>query len=249
MTKKSIETYVVVVCICIFVYLYICLFSSPLLAQAVIESQNYKVQMPNFNSGAGIPSSTNFKLDSSVGQTAPGLYSSAGFRIKSGFEYIHSIIPFSFSMSNHRINFGSLTLGSPSTLTSNLTVSAGGAGGYSVKVREATPLTKTGGQTIIDTTCDSGACTETTAGVWALTSTFGFGYNMAGDDVPVAFTDNTYYKQFANASGAEADQVVMSSAYVGRNRVSTITYKVNISALQPAGNYQNKILFTAIPSF
>lgn len=31
-------------------------FAKHSLAQAVIESNNYRIQMPNFNSGAGIPS-------------------------------------------------------------------------------------------------------------------------------------------------------------------------------------------------
>lgn len=218
-------------------------------AQAVVESPNYKIQMPNFNSGAGIPSSSNYKLDTTIGQTAPGLYSSAGYLVRSGFQYIHSIIPFSFSMSNFLINFGTLVPGTPSTLTSTLTVSAGGAGGYKVITRENNYLSSAGGNTIPDTTCDAGSCTQAVAKVWSLPTTYGFGYNMYGDDVPADFTDNTYFRHFANASQGQTDQIVMSSANVGRERTATITYKVNISGVQPAGTYQNVILFTAIPSF
>lgn len=225
------------------------LLTEKVLAQATIESPNYKIQMPNFNSGAGIPSSSGYKLDTTIGQTAPGLYSSTGYLVRSGFQYIHSIIPFSFSMSNFLINFGTLVPGSPSTLTSTLTVSSGGAGGYKVTTRETGTLQTNGGQSIPDTTCDSGICSESLAGVWTQATTYGFGYNMSGNDVPADFVNSTYFRHFANASLSQTDQIVMSSANVGEGRTATMTYKVNISGVQPAGSYQNRILFTAIPSF
>ncbi len=225
------------------------LLTEKVLAQATIESPNYKIQMPNFNSGAGIPSSSGYKLDTTIGQTAPGLYSSTGYLVRSGFQYIHSIIPFSFSMSNFLINFGTLIPGSPSTLTSTLIVSSGGAGGYRVTTRETETLQTTGGQSIPDTACDSGTCSESLAGIWSQATTYGFGYNMSGNDIPADFADSTYFRHFANASLSQTDQTVMSSANVGRDRTATITYKVNISGVQPAGIYQNRILFTAIPSF
>lgn len=226
------------------------LLTALLLAQAVINSPNYRIQFPNLNSGAGIPSSTNYKMDTTIGQTAPGLYSSTGYRVKAGFQYIHSIIPFSFSISKFLIDFGTLTPQTPVTDTSVLTVSAGGAGGYQVTARENHPLRVSGAtETIPDTLCDSGSCSETTAGVWTSASTYGFGYNMAGDDIPAAFINNTYFKQFADASLGESSQVIMSSANVGKSRQATITYKVNISQIQPAGSYQNIITFVATPTY
>ncbi len=224
--------------------------TTTLLAQSRIESNNYRIQFPNFNSGAGIPSSSGYKLDSTIGQGAAGLFSSSGYRVKSGFQYIHSIIPFSFSVSDIQINFGALTPNSFSTDSSSLTVSAGGAGGYSVTAAEKTPLKSLNDlNTIADTTCNAGGCTEVTAAVWNSTSAYGFGYNMAGDDVPAGFVDSTYFKQFADLSNSESPQTVMSSANVGTSRVATITYKINVSSVQPAGSYQNVILFTAVPAY
>lgn len=222
---------------------------SPILAQEKIESDNYRIQFPNFNSGAGIPTSSGYKLDSTLGQGAPGLYSSAGYRVKAGFQYIHSIIPFSFSVSDIQINFGSLTPGTPSTDNSTLTVSAGGAGGYSVKASENNPMkTINGVNTIPDTLCDS-TCSETAAGVWSSSTKYGFGFNMAGDDIPADFTNSTYFRQFADTNSAESKATIMTSVNVGRSRVATITYKINVSDTQPAGTYQNIIMFTAIPSY
>ena len=218
-------------------------------AQETIESDNYRIQFPNFNSGAGIPSSSNFKLDSTLGQNAPGLYSSAGYLVRAGFQYIHSIIPFSFSVSDIQINFGTLTPETPSTDSSTLTVSAGGAGGYSVKASENNPLKTTNGiSSIADTLCDT-SCSETTAAAWTSSTKYGFGFNMSGDDIPVDFTNSTYYRQFSDISSLENPAVIMSSVNVGRTRTATITYKINVSDVQPAGTYQNIIKFTAIPSY
>lgn len=219
-------------------------------AQSRLNSDNYTIQFPNFNSGAGIPSSTNYALDSTIGQTGAGLFSSAGYRVKSGFQYIHSVIPFSFSVDDIQIAFGTLMPGTPSTDTSDLTVSAGGAGGYSVTVAENNPLkTFDGLNTIPDTTCDGSDCDESTATVWSSNSIYGFGFNMSGDDVPVGFTDGTYFKQFADLSTSETPQVVMSSSNVGSSRTATITYKVNVSSVQPSGTYQNIITFSAVPGY
>ena len=218
-------------------------------AQERVESANYRIQFPNFNSGAGIPTSDNFNLNSTVGQGAPGLFSSAGYRVKSGFQYISSIIPFSFSISDIQINFGTLTPQTPSTDTSTLTVSAGGAGGYSVKASENHPMrTSDGSNTIIDTLCDT-TCSETAAASWTSSSKYGFGFNMTGDDIPADFTNSNYFRQFADRDSAETQKTIMSSVNVGRERIATITYKVNVSSVQPSGIYQNIITFTAIPGF
>lgn len=220
-----------------------------LLAQAEITSPNYIIQMPNFNSGAGIPSSSNYTISQTLGQTAAGLYSSAGYRVKSGFQYIYSIIPFSFSISALSINFGDLTPQTPVTATENLTVSDGGAGGYQVYASEDHPLqVGTTVRQIPNTNCDT-SCTDTAAGVWSSTSKYGFGFNMSGSDIPADFSGLTYYRPFADRSIAQNPQVVMSSIYVGTNRQSTVTYKVNVSGIQAAGKYNNIIMYTAVPSY
>jgi hypothetical protein len=225
----------------------------PIYAQGVITSPNYVIQMPNLNSGAGIPSSNNYNVSTTIGQTAPGLYSSSGYRVKAGFQYIYSIIPFSFSISSISINFGHLAVGVGSTVPSTLTVSAGGAGGYQVKASENHPLTVLGTDSVIpDTNCDI-SCSESAADIWTSSSKYGFGYTMHGNDVPSPFPTappvGDQYKQFADRSKGENPQIVMSSIYVGRSRQSTVTYKVNISGIQAAGIYNNTIMYTAIPSY
>lgn len=214
-----------------------------------MSSDAYKLQFTNLNMTSGSKSSENFQILDTLGQTAPGEYASSGFYVKAGFPYIKTIIPFSFSISDLSIDFGTLSPSVFATLTNTLTVSFGAAGGYSVVAHEDHPLKlQTGSITIPDTTCDT-ACDEATAAVWVNTTNYGFGYNMSGNDVPAAFVDNTYFKQFADNSIGEPDQIVMSSANVGVGRTATVTYKINIGTTQAAGDYENSIVFIATPTY
>lgn len=234
---------------CFLIALYL-LLPARLLAVDRMESNSYKIRWPNLNMTSGSKSSTNYNVLDTIGQTAPGEYDSAGYIVKAGFPYIKTIIPFSFTISDLSIDFGTLVPQVLATQTNTLTVSSGGAGGYRVTAYESSPLTwQSGAATIPDTTCNAGTCSETTAGVWTDTTKYGFGYNMAGNDVPAAFINSTYYKQFADASAAETPQTVMSSTNVGANRTATVTYQANVSSLQTAGDYENSIVFIATPTY
>lgn len=237
------------------------IFSYPLtipVSQSKMESENYEIELPGFGAGGGNLDSTNYEVDSTVGQTAPGLFSSSGYTVRSGFQYIQSIIPFSFSVEDIAVDFGSLSASTPVTSTSDLTVKAGGAFGYSIKAQENHPLENQFSTQILDTICDSGPCSETSAEVWTSTATTGFGFNIQGDDVPSDFVDGTYYRQFADASSAEDPAVIMTKTDVTWDypsnswpweSVATVTYKVNIGNTQAGGTYQNVVMYTAIPSF
>jgi len=237
-----------------FLFLLITFYLLPMTATALaveqMNSNSYKIRWPNLNMTSGSKSSDNYNILDTVGQTAPGEYDSAGFKVKAGFPYIKTIIPFSFTISDLSMDFGSLAPGIFSTQTNTLTVSSGGANGYAVTASANNPLTiQAGSATIPDTTCNNGSCSETTAGVWDDTTKYGFGYNMSGNDIPAAFTDATYFKQFADASFSETAQIVMSSANVGKSRTATVTYKINIAATQTAGDYENALTFIAAPTY
>jgi hypothetical protein len=232
--------------------LFLSAYLTPSLTEAVasMESGSYKIRWPNLNMTSGSKSSANYNIMDTIGQTAPGEYDSTGYKVRAGFPYIKSIIAFSFTISDLSIDFGTLIPGVFSTQTNTLTVSAGGAGGYNVTARANHPLKgTTNDNTIPDTTCNSGTCSETSAGVWDNTTHYGFGYNMSGNDVPAAFINSTYFKQFADASLAESAVTVMSKIGAGANRIATVTYKVIVSQIQPAGSYENSITYVATPSF
>ena len=217
-----------------------------------MSNSSFIIRFPNLNSFAGKPSNSQYNLGITGGQTAPGLYSGSNYKVRAGFQYIKSIIPFSFAITSLFIDFGPITPGAPVTRTNVLTVSNGSAYGYTVLARENhPPRVNSSGASIPDTTCDPGTCTETTSALWTSLTTFGFGYrcdNIAGTDCESGFSNPNNYKQFASSESAELAQPVMSSPNVGRDIKSQITYKINISASQPAGDYQNYITFIAVPS-
>lgn len=221
-------------------------------AQTSMSNNSYIIRWPNLNSFAGKPSNSEYSLGITGGQTSPGLYTGSNYKVRAGFQYIKSIIPFTFSISSVFIDFGPITPGAPVTRTSTLTISNGSAYGYSVLANENHPLRDiASGATIPDTTCDSGTCDESTASDWISLTTFGFGYrcdNINGTDCNTDFSNSGYYKQFASSESAELMQPVMTGPNVGRDISGEITYKINISSSQAAGNYQNVITYIAVPS-
>ena len=142
-----------------------------------MKSVQYRIDFGNVNIGSNLEDSDNYSLGTTLGQLAANEFSSSGYVVKAGFQYIHSIIPFAFSISDLSIALGTLTPNTPSTATTDLTVSFGGAGAYQVTAEEIGPLdTASGSDVIIDTSCNGGGqtCTESTANVWNSASAYGF---------------------------------------------------------------------------
>jgi hypothetical protein len=232
--------------------LFLLFLAQDIQSQSSMSNSSYIIRFPNLNSFSGKTTGDDFKLGVTGGQTAPGLFTGTNFKIRAGFQYINSIIPFTFTISTLNIDFGPLTPGAPVTRTNRLIVSNGSAYGYTVVARQNWPLrANSSGISIPDTTCDSGTCTESSASEWTSLTTFGFGYrcdDISGTDCNTDFAGANDYKQFASSESAELAQPVMTGLNVGRDIESEITYKVNISATQAAGNYENTITYIALPS-
>lgn len=256
-----------------------CSFQSTFAVQAVnMDSNQYRIQFGTIGTGGGKMEDSidnTYTLTSTLGQAAAREFQSNGFIVKAGFQYIYSRTPFTFSLSTSQMDFGTLIPNTPATLPLTLSVSFGGAGQYIVTARADSPLTRrVGAQTIPFTICNGGVdtCTISSAKTWTSTSAYGFGYSMTGEDIPTDFISSNYYRPFANLLAVEAPQIVMSSVDVTdelsptpnptytpapqltgveRDTVheSTMTMKVNISAIQPAGSYTSVIRFLATPSF
>lgn len=232
--------------------IYSILYTAPALA-LTMSNNFYILQMGNLNSGAGKPTGPSYALNFTLGQTAPGLYSGANYKVKAGFQYIHSLISFRFTISSILVDFGTLSPTNPVTRTNFLTLTNGSAYGYSVTAFENHQLLRPDtGSLIPDTSCDNGTCTQSTSAAWTSTLTYGFGYrcdNVTGTDCASGFSDSTYYKQFADESKSESPVAVMTGTNVGKNKQVQITYKANISGTQPAGLYTNVVQYIATPTF
>ncbi len=213
-----------------------------------LTSPNYKVRLGNFNMTSGMKDSTSYNLTDTVGQIAADFFSSSGYHVKAGFQYIYTLYDFSFAISSLALDLGTLTPNTFSSDTNTLTVTSPG-NGYSVSAQQSAKLTSSNGDTIPDTTCDSGTCTDSNAGVWTTATNNGFGFNLSGSDVSTDFVGATYFRPFADASLAEPAQTIMSSSTAGKNRTATVTYKVSPTGSQAAGTYTTQIIFTATPVY
>ena len=237
----------------IFVYIG-SIIASPLAIAETMSNNLYRITWGNFNMAAGKPSNASYAVSYTAGQLAPGLYTGTNFIVKSGFQYIYSIIPFAFSINNIFIDFGTLTPANPVVRTNILSVSNQSAGGYIVTAFENHQLfAPATGQYIPDTTCDGGSCSETAPGGWSSSLTYGFGYRC--DIVSVTnycnsdFSIVSNYKQFADNSKSEIPQTVFSSHVSGRNQQAQVSYKANVSSVQANGAYSNFITYIATPTF
>ncbi len=233
----------------LFVLCTICYLLSAMPARAEsMFSNNYTIRTGNFNITSGLKSSGSYSLTDTVGQTVANYFSSTGYHVKAGFQYLYTLDNFSFAVSDQAIN---LTL-SPnffSTDSHNLVVTAPGQG-YSISVYELQKLTKSGGlDTIQDTVCDSGPCTETSAEVWTNANNNGFGYNLTGNDISIDFVTSSYFRPFPDFSLGENPATIMSSIESGKNRTSTVTYKLSPSGSQAAGTYSTNIIYIATPTY
>jgi len=169
-------------------------------------------------------------------------------QVTAGFEEIEDSQPFSFSVSNNLVDYGPLTPTNPVSRTTDLIISKGSSRGYSVFAFANRELSDVNNNSIPDTTCDNGTCSETSSGVWSGNLSFGFGYRCENADGSICTEDFLgigYFKQFANDSKSEAYQAIINGF---DSRKAKIEYKVNISNNQAKSSYSNSITFIAIPN-
>ena len=242
----------------IFIFVLLFFFLSKKISAQTFTSPNYQIEFGNFNMTGGKKTSTTYTLTDTVGQNAPGKYTNTGFTVKAGFQYIYDLYQsFSFKIDDLDLNFGALVPQVGSTQSNIITITTPSAHGYDILASENHPLLAKS-STIPDTTCDSGTCDQSTSGVWTQITTYGFGFNAIGinssgvvTNVGTSnfFADNTYYRQFASVKDNETPQVFMSESQPAKNHSAKITYKINISQNQPAGNYENAINLIAVPKY
>ena len=233
-------------------YLFLCV-AAPSVIALTMKNTDYIIQMGNLNTAAGKGSNSQYGLSVTVGQTAPGLFTGTNYKVRSGFQYIYSLIPFSFSITPLEINFGTLSPTNFVSRTQTVTVQNGSAYGYTVSAAENHQLlVPASGAMIPNTSCDSGTCTTSLATAWTNTFAFGFGYRCeyaAGSTCASDFNGTNYYRPFADTSAGQTPQAFIVASNVTHGTTETLTYKVNVSASQGSGDYSNVIQLIATPTF
>ena len=152
----------------------------------------------------------------------------------------------------------------------SLTVGTNASGGYSTTVQELDQLKDGSGNTITsvnggDGSCD-GACTETTAAIWATDTNNGFAYCMSdhhagaagdaavtagwntaeecGDDPPKfqVFPEN-------DVDGTDTEVIMSSDTNLATNDISYIGYRLSADPLSVAAAYSNILVFVTTPTY
>lgn len=131
-----------------------------------------------------------------------------------------------------------------------LTVNTNAGDGFIITSQETDQLTNSGGQTIPDTTCDNGSCTEITADAWVTaTANHGLGHTCFGLSCVAAYSSGTNYRQFASIADAETAQTMMSSSTPVTNATSTVVYQLSVPVSQASGDYTNTVVYIATAQF
>jgi len=233
----------------IFLILFLYLSTSLIRAQH-FSSPSYFIDWGNFNITSGRKASTNYQLTDTVGQNAPGMSEKNGIRIKSGFQYIYdTFTELSFTIDKLNISFGTLTPGVAFTDTNILTVTTPSGHGYQITASENHPLWISPSLYIPNTTCNLGDCTANYSTPWTATDKYGFGFNVTGVGATAYFTDSTYFRPFSDLSNNQTPTIIASENIPVKNRQATVNYKVIVSSLQSAGEYQNYITYTLVPKY
>lgn len=213
-------------------------------------SPSYIIDWGNFNITSGRKYSSNYQLTDTVGQNAPGQSEKNGVIVQSGFQYIYNTFTeLSFSIDKLNINFGTLTPGVASTDANILTVTTPSGHGYQIMASQNHPLWINSNLYVPNTTCDLNDCTSTTATSWTSNSKYGFGFNVAGLGATALFPNSTYYRPFADLSNNENPVTIASENIPVKKRQTTINYRVIISPLQAAGDYENYLTYILVPKY
>jgi len=213
-----------------------------------MDSASYSIKLGNLNMGSNRGTSSSYTLTNTMGQLAAQRFSSAGYVVKAGFQYIYPFTPFRFTISKRLIDFGSLTPNAFASDSTTLTITNNTANGYQVTAITETPFSTILASTIARTNCDSG-CTISSAATWTTATNNGWGYSMSGTDIPADFTPGTKYRPFAIRTLKESPASVMTGISVGSNKQAVMVITTSVSGLQPAGRYMTVINFVATPKY
>lgn len=156
-----------------------------------------------------------------------------------------------FTVSSNTITFNNLNASNgytDDTQSTVFTTSTNAYNGYTIYGRESQALTAGDGNTITNY-----AGTNSTPTTWSGT---GFGYTTNDTDLGGSgginrFSSGTKYAGFGTTSVGDpiADHAGPVVSPIIASEQWNVNYKVAISATQPAGTYQNTLIYTIVPSF
>lgn len=207
-----------------------------------LKSNNFEID-ESFVGGSGLvqSGSANYKIDSSLSDTAVGNTNSTNYQIAPGYTTTGDPA-LSFAVTSGNANFGSFSLTAATTSTSTFQVSNYTSYGYVVQIIGNPP--SSGGHTLagMSTTGPSQAGVEQ------------FGINLVANTSPVSLGANPDHGQFGFGSAATGYDTANNYRYVSGETIATapkssglttytISYIINVNTHTPAGIYSgNQVL-------
>ncbi len=189
-----------------------------------MTSENYEISQDSINfSGSDSSTSTNYKLDDTMGEVGTGFMHSASYFTGIGYRRMLVVEPsISFTISDNSLNLGTLDVNSVSSASHSFTVTANATQGYGVKAYEDGDLRTAGGNTIDDVA--DGAVTA---------GSEEYGIGTSGTDGLFNTTD-----------GAITDGMTLATSSTPVTaQETTVNYKVAIDGSTADGSYQHIIYY------
>ena len=148
------------------------------------------------------------------------------------------------------VSYGSITLGAFNDLAQRLSCITNSNSGYVVTVYEDNRMHNiSSGTTIPDTTCPSNSCTSTSPALWTTNTASGWGYTLQNNGVGVtSFSYQQGYRSFG-VGNANAQQIMSNTTTPVASEQAYVCYRLTASTTQEAGNYENKLIYTATATF
>lgn len=148
------------------------------------------------------------------------------------------------------VPFGSITLGAFNDLAQQLSCVTNAANGYVVTVYESAPMYNiANGVTIPDTTCPSNTCSTTTTALWTTNSASGWGYAIHNVNIGTTFTHYTLGYRAFGVGAVNAQSIMSNTSTPTTSEIAYVCYRLTASTTQQAGNYENRLVYTATATF
>lgn len=226
------------------------LFTASPAHATTMANKYYKVDLGNFNMAAGTTENSNYKLDTTFGQTPVGVANEAAYKVTAGFQFGNPLQdPFVISLSPTFVPFGPLSATTPVVRTATVKVTNEATSGFVLLTASDHPLASADGKQFIPmTTCDDGRCTIEKATLWQSTLSFGLGFRCDGATCPSDFKEKKSFRPFVDASRNEYPQAIMLGKR-GKDQKIILNIKVNTNKSQAVTPYSNVVTMIAAPTY
>jgi hypothetical protein len=213
-----------------FVFISLFTFWRPSIGLALMSSAHYINWMDSFNfGGEETSSSTNYKLQDTLGETGTGQISSANYGALIGFRQAEADAKMAFTTSSNTVNFGTLSTSSVSSDSITVTTTTNAVNGYVTTIYDDGNLRTAGGDDI-DQVTDG----DVTAGSEE------YGIRTSGADGQMNGADT--------AITTSPQAVAAHASWISSSTV-TITFKAAISTSTAAGSYSQNVVLISTGRF